>query len=892
MKLALNLPGKGKEGDSDANSGNKKKKKKPVKPGTSNSRSSLEAIWLVMFVSVVSSFFGLALYAYIELSSQVSKTYTQLSETVTTSYAGRVAELIRGYTGSMELLAKDPELARLLTSGDPDTITSKEKTLSYVFPSALRVKLLPVGTREPDSTMTPALSYACLDLLQQSEKDGRAGMEVHKHGTPQQHIDLVQRIVDQTGQFSGNLLVTLDLLVLKQSMGRLKVQNAYLELQQLASGRVIILAAGGDQGLKQGEGEKVKVPGSSWHIAYWSAGSGGVGLDDVMIFAGVFIGILVVLSMLLFVMYRRLTGVLKQDQVSVIQLVGDMIDGKSVERYSACLTNARGMMEQLQQMARDFIVKSAQAASKDRPVSSAPSKPSAPSSTPIHAAAQSEGAGQAAQITTGGGSAGSDELTDLIFASDSLEVEELSNNPVDTNPVNNNTAGIFRAYDIRGIVGKTLTTEIVRDIGRAIGSEAHARGLKKVVVARDGRLSGPDLSAALIAGLQAAGREVIDIGCVPTPVLYFSTHYVGDGSGVMLTGSHNPPDYNGLKIMLGGETLHGDTIQALHTRIVSDDLFSGEGSVQTMDVLPSYMERIISDVRLERQMKIVVDCGNGVAGAVAPQLYRSLGCEVIELFCDVDGNFPNHHPDPSKPENLTDLTRAVSEHSADIGLAFDGDGDRLGVVDSEGKIIWPDRQLMLMAMDVLTRQPGAQIIYDVKCSRNLGQVIAEHGGEPLMWKTGHSFIKAKMQETGAQLAGEMSGHIFFKERWFGFDDALYTGSRLLEILASDERPSNKVFKALPDSVTTPELNISVSEGENFKIMEELASSAKFDGAKIITIDGVRAEFDDGWGLVRASNTTPSLVMRFEADNAEVLQRIQDSFREQLLAIKPDMDIPF
>ncbi|MCK5092507.1 MAG: phosphomannomutase/phosphoglucomutase, partial [Gammaproteobacteria bacterium] len=289
---------------------------------------------------------------------------------------------------------------------------------------------------------------------------------------------------------------------------------------------------------------------------------------------------------------------------------------------------------------------------------------------------------------------------------------------------------------------------------------------------------------------------------------------------------------------------------------------------------------------------VVMDCGNAAACVNAPEIFNLLGIELKELYCDVDGNFPNHHPDPSKPENLIELTRAVTEHNADIGLAFDGDGDRLGVIDSEGKIIWPERQLMLMAMDVLTRQPGAQIIYDVKCSRNLGQVIAEHGGEPLMWKTGHSFIKAKMQETGAQLAGEMSGHIFFKERWFGFDDALYTGSRLLEILASDERPSNKVFKALPDSVTTPELNISVSEGENFKIMEELASSAKFDGAKIITIDGVRAEFDDGWGLVRASNTTPSLVMRFEADNAEVLQRIQDSFREQLLAIKPDMDIPF
>ena len=839
-----------------------------------------------MFVGVVSSFFGLALYAYIELSSQISKTYTQLSGTVTTSYASQIAELMHGYAESMELLVKDPELAQLLTSGDPDTITSKEETLNYVFPSALRVKLLPAGIREPDNTMTPALSYACLDLLQQSEKDGRAGVEVHQHGTPQQHIDLVQRIVDQNDQLIGNLLVTLDLQVLRQSMGRLKIKNAYLELQQLVSGNAITLATGGEQSLKQGEGKKVKVPGSSWQIVYWSAGSGGVGFDDVMIPAGVFTGILVALGMLLFVMYRRLAGALRQDQVSVIKLVGDMTEGKSVDQYSTQLVNSRGMMEQLQQMARDSIFKGAQAASRTR-FASGPQSKRSKKSKPAQVAVQTEETDQAAQSAAGDAASGSVDITDLIFTADSLEVEELSNDPVA-----DSTAGIFRAYDIRGIVGKTLTTEIVHDIGRAIGSEAHARGLKKVVVARDGRLSGPDLSAALIAGLQAAGREVIDIGCVPTPVLYFSTHHVGEGSGVMLTGSHNPPDYNGLKIMLGGDTLHGDGIKALHARIVSDDLVSGEGSVQTMDVMSTYMERIVGDVQLKRPMKIVVDCGNGVAGVIAPQLYRSLGCEVIELFCDVDGNFPNHHPDPSKPENLIELTRAVTEHNADIGLAFDGDGDRLGVIDSEGKIIWPDRQLMLMAMDVLTRQPGAQIIYDVKCSRNLGQVIAEHGGDPLMWKTGHSFIKAKMQETGAQLAGEMSGHIFFKERWFGFDDALYTGSRLLEILASDEQPSNKIFSALPDSVTTPELNISVSEGENFQIMEAMASSAKFDGAKIITIDGVRAEFEDGWGLVRASNTTPSLVMRFEADTAEVLQRIQHSFREQLLKIKPDMDIPF
>lgn len=878
MKLAFKLPGKGNKDDAGSGSETKVKKKKSA---NSVSGSSLEKVWILLFAGIVLSIAGLAVFTYQQLSHQVAQAYKQQAEVMAAGYSGQIAEFLRGYSDSMGSLVKDPELAQLLTQNDPDAIKSKEQALGYVFPSSIRIKLLPAGTTEPNNKMTPTLGYACLDMLQRSESRGHADAEVHKHGTTQQHVDLVRRVVDQNVQLTGNLLVTLSLPVLKQTMGHLKVQNAYLELQQLAAGNVIILATRGEQQLKQGEAYKVKVPGTTWQIAYWSGGSVGVGMDELLLFAGVFIVILVVLSLLLFLMYRKLSGVIKQDQITVIQLVKDMIEGRPVNQYTARLTNSRGMVEQLRQMSRDFVTKRAQSTSNIRSVSKQPSGLSEEEHNIMSGTSEDTQSAASKAFNDPG------DTTDLTFAADSLEIEELPDEPVVSS-----SASIFRAYDIRGIVGQTLTAEIVRDIGRAIGSEAHARGQQKVVVARDGRLSGPDLIKALMGGLQAAGREVVDIGCVPTPVLYFATHYLGNGSGVMLTGSHNPPDYNGLKIMLGGETLHGDSIMALHTRIETGDLISGEGSVQNIDVLPSYIERIISDVRLERKMKIVVDCGNGVAGAVAPQLYRSLGCEVIELFCEVDGNFPNHHPDPSKPENLIALTRAVSENNADIGLAFDGDGDRLGVIDSEGKIIWPDRQLMLMAMDVLTRQPGAQIIYDVKCSRNLGEVIKKHGGEPLMWKTGHSFIKAKMQETGAQLAGEMSGHIFFKERWFGFDDALYTGSRLLEILAADERSSSKLFATLPDSVTTPELNVSLAEGENFRLMEQMSANAQFPDAKIITIDGVRVEYSDGWGLVRASNTTPSLVMRFEADSAEALQRIQDSFREQLLAIKPDMDLPF
>jgi len=451
---------------------------------------------------------------------------------------------------------------------------------------------------------------------------------------------------------------------------------------------------------------------------------------------------------------------------------------------------------------------------------------------------------------------------------------------------------IFKAYDIRGIVGKTLTSDIVREIGRAIGSEAIARRQSTVVVGRDGRLSGPEFAQALSDGLRAAGVNVIDVGMVPTPVLYFATHHLKTGSGVAITGSHNPPDYNGIKIMLGGETLSGEAISALRTRIVEGELSSGAGQWKAVDVVPDYIARVTSDVRLARPLKIVVDCGNGVPGMLAPRVLRDLGCEVSELFCEVDGHFPNHHPDPSQPENLEDLIRAVKAQRADLGLAFDGDGDRLGIVTAEGVIIWPDRQMMLYAKDVLSRNPGAMVIYDVKCTRNLATVIAQHGGEPLMWKTGHSLIKAKMRETGALLAGEMSGHIFFKERWYGFDDGLYTAARLLEILSHDARAPSAVFAELPETVNTPELKLEMMEGEHFKLMERLQKSAHFPGAKLTTIDGVRADFADGWGLARPSNTTPTVVIRFEAENKEALARIQKQFRDLILSLDPTLTLPF
>jgi phosphomannomutase/phosphoglucomutase len=457
---------------------------------------------------------------------------------------------------------------------------------------------------------------------------------------------------------------------------------------------------------------------------------------------------------------------------------------------------------------------------------------------------------------------------------------------------------LFKAYDIRGIVDKTLTEEAVRAIGAAFGSEALERGQREVAVGRDGRLSGPRLVAALIEGLCSTGIAVVDIGMVATPMLYFATYHLGTNTGIEITGSHNPPDYNGLKMVLAGDAMYGEGLQELRRRIESGRLLRAAtpGALRSADITDAYIERIAGDVKLAAPLHVAVDCGNGVAGAFAPRLLRELGCKVTELFCAVDGTFPNHHPDPAHPENLADLIACLRSTDAEIGIAFDGDGDRLGVVTKDGSIIFPDRQLMLFARGVLAEQPGAEVIFDVKCSRHLAREITAHGGRPTMWRTGHSLIKARLKETGAPLAGEMSGHIFFKHRWYGFDDGLYAAARLLELLTRAKREGtdpSQLLNALPDAISTPELHLKTAEGENFTLVEDLKANARFDGAReVITIDGVRVEYDDGFGLARPSNTTPVVVLRFEADSDAALARIQGDFRRALLGVKPDARLPF
>jgi len=455
-------------------------------------------------------------------------------------------------------------------------------------------------------------------------------------------------------------------------------------------------------------------------------------------------------------------------------------------------------------------------------------------------------------------------------------------------------AAAFRAYDIRGRVPEQLDPFLSRSIGLALAAEARERKLSRIAVGRDGRCSSPELHEALIEGLVAGGLDVMDVGRLTTPALYYAAHELAEGSGAMITGSHNPAEYNGVKLMLGFETLAGAAIGDLHRRITAGTLKGRPGKRIRREIVSSYLDRILADVRVSRPLRLVIDCGNGVAGAIAPGLFRELGCEVTELFCGVDGRFPHHDPDPSQPENLEGLSREVLKEGADLGLAFDGDGDRLGVVAGDGRIIWPDRLLMLYARDLLKRCPDAAVMYDVKCSGKVEQVVEEAGGRALMCPTGHSPIKELMRRNGAQLAGELSGHIYFRERWYGFDDGIYAAARLLEILAAAGRSPVEILRALPEGASTPELRVAVAEdGDQHRLMQRLWERLEaFSGGKVSTVDGVRVDYADGWGLVRASNTTPNLTLRFEADSDGALRRIQDTFKRLLVALEPRLAMPF
>jgi len=750
--------------------------------------------------------------------------------------------------------------------------------LTVALPDVRAVYLFPYGDI-PRTSREGTLGFAGLDLARRAE----TGRPVYPDAFPrddQWYLQMAAPIRRDTGNaVVGSVLAVFDIAQLKPLLSGLNDElSGKFEIVQSVSGSDRVIVSNGS-----GEGAAVErgLFNPDWTLRFKpaSAPTPFIGMVAVAILV---IGPALLAAILVWVLLGTAQRNLRQEVTVLIQWAHKAFGGERVKppgfKWDTIASTAE-VLSRLAQMVDKRVAKQAESARPKKQV--APSGGEAESGdVPLF---------EEKDMLDVDMLDGDDDVLGFSGSEardDGFDAEEVALPNVEVSET------IFRAYDIRGIVGETLTSDIVQVIGRSIGSEAIERGVKSICIGYDGRHSSPEFADALGSGIMAAGCDVINVGAVPTPVLYFSTHELGTGSGVIVTGSHNPANYNGLKIMLGGETLSGEAIQRLLKRIQTGDFASGQGSQSSQDVRRAYLDRIVGDIAVAAPLKVVLDAGNGIAGELAPVLVEELGCEVVPLYCDVDGNFPNHHPDPGKPENLKDLIAAVKSEKADLGLAFDGDGDRLGVVTNTGKIIWPDRLMMLFSRDVVSRNPGADVIYDVKCSRRLAGVISEAGGRPIMWKSGHSLMKAKMKETGALLAGEMSGHIFFGERWFGFDDGLYSAARLLEILGVEDRDSNEVFEEFPDDISTPELNVEVTEQTKFGIIEQLGKKGDFGDGSISTIDGIRVEFTDGWGLCRASNTTPMLVLRFEAETEEALERIKSVFREQLAKAAPDLDANF
>lgn len=740
--------------------------------------------------------------------------------------------------------------------------------IAGLLPDIEQVFLFPYGEIPRRADDARGLGFVTLDLARRAE----SGREVTPDAFPRDGVWYVQvatRVKNPTSQaVEGTLVVIFRAGSLASAMADSGGQTTLIQQVSGQSQNVVRRGQGNGPLVEQ----RVSVPG--WALHYQPAVQSPPGSPLLML--GMVLAGFVIAALGVFGVLSAAARVLRKEMLLLVQWAQKTFAGERA--------GVPGLRWELPAMMGDVLQRLSRAVDKRMETARPSGKLAA--SAPADGPEDDEPLFQDRSLPEIDLLDGDDDVLGFGQPAGMEVTEEAPEPAVEVDP------GIFRAYDIRGIVGESLTAEVVTVIGQAVGSEALERGQQTLCIGFDGRHSSPELADALASGILSTGCNVIRLGAVPTPVLYFATHHLETGSGVMVTGSHNPANYNGLKLMLGGETLSGEAIQGLLQRIRDGAFQQGRGEVSDQDVRRDYLDRILSDIAVAAPLKVVVDAGNGITGELGPMLIEELGCEVVPLHCEVDGSFPNHHPDPGKPENLQDLIDRVRAEKADLGIAFDGDGDRIGVVTDEGKIIWPDRLLMLFARDVVSRNPGTDVLYDVKCSRRLAGVISEAGGRPLMWKTGHSLMKAKMQESGALLAGEMSGHIFFGERWYGFDDGLYSAARLLEVLGIEDRRSSEVFEELPEDLSTPELNLETTDEEKFRIIERLARRADFGEANISTIDGIRVDYPDGWGLCRASNTTPVLVLRFEAENEQALERIKAIFRGQLRALAPDVELTF
>lgn len=805
------------------------------------------------------------------------------------SQASSVAQALKQIDAETHAAAHDPALVQALQSGNPSLIEEAQNRLRF-RDGVLGARLNPLGMSDIDTKGALPVSFSTLDMLNKAASGEHPVPEARAVGDRWMIYSAAPLRSDPAAPVSGTLLLAFDpqrllnaLPALPESTGRIRL------IQQFGNGpEQVLLQRGQADGAKP---QRLDTGYANWKLEF----TPGPALDFSPPWVLLTLAVLVALAGVLLGLYlneRALQRAICADVRQLDQLLQELSSGKAVKPFGLGLPVLNGLARRLACFSPSLQQPVTEIVDKKDESGLAPGFNKTDSKTRSASAS-------ASRLATGGA------WTDPLFQdTDILDIDILDENqdflrsehpPVMSSPASvapKFPDDIFRAYDIRGIVGDTLSAETAYWIGRAIGSESLAQNEPNVSVGRDGRLSGPELVQQLIQGLHDSGCHVSDVGLVPTPALYYAANVLAGKTGVMLTGSHNPKDYNGFKIVIAGDTLANEQIQALHERIKTGNLTSAKGSITKVDILDRYFKQIKDDIVMARKLKVVVDCGNGAAGVIAPQLIEALGCEVISLFAEVDGNFPNHHPDPGKLENLQDLIAKVNETGADLGLAFDGDGDRVGVVTNKGNVVYPDRLLMLFALDVLKRNPGADIIFDVKCTRRLTPLIQKHGGRPVMWKTGHSLIKKEMKKSGALLAGEMSGHIFFKERWFGFDDGIYSAARLLEILSQESQSAEDLFETFPNDISTPEINIKVTDTTKFSIIEALEKDAQWGDAKLTTIDGVRVDYPKGWGLVRASNTTPVLVLRFEAETEAELQRIKDVFHAELKKVAPDLQLPF
>ncbi|MFT6122033.1 MAG: phosphomannomutase/phosphoglucomutase [Oleiphilaceae bacterium] len=772
---------------------------------------------------------------------------------------------------ALNTLSSNDAAKKLMEGEDPEFLN---RVLSAAFLDLDQIYVVSLADLTQVGTLNPSLSFAGIDLIRRAAAGEVTRAEAFLSDT-NWLFQMAAPVKSESGDVSGAIMATFNLDEIKSLLAlpnSFPQGNLSLVSNNGSRGKVVFSTGAGDVD------QVVTIPTtvSQWSITYAPASWGEI--DRTMMWI-VFATVAVLLALIVFIVCRLKMNAVKHDLIHANAHFKKMLLGEGRNIKPFAFGEIRSMVTALSHNVKDL---------------------------------RAELESKAAKVKKEEKENKVDDADAPLFDDDLLDLDVLSENDLthesldaeesfDGDDMLNEVKGldfdipqsIFRAYDIRGIVDETLNEGIVELIGRAVATEALSQGQKVLCVGYDGRLSSDSYCEALTIGILSTGVDVINIGQVPTPVLYFATHHFKTDSGVMITGSHNPSNYNGLKIMIDGNTLSGDDIQKLYNRITLQDFALGQGQRSDQPIDREYIDTIVNDIAVAAPLRVVLDAGNGVAGGIAPALIEELGCEVIPLHCEVDGNFPNHHPDPGKPENLQDLIDAVKEHDADIGIAFDGDGDRIGVVTNEGKIIWPDRLLMLFAKDVVSRNPGADIIYDVKCSRRLNGLISSYGGRPVMWKTGHSLMKAKMKETGALLAGEMSGHMFFKERWFGFDDGLYSAARLLEILGVEDQSTDAVFASFPEDFSTPEINIPVTDETKFIIVEKLCLlKGMFSGGNVTTIDGLRVDFPNGWGLCRASNTMPVLVLRFEADDESALQEIKAKFIAQLKSIDPELALNF